>query len=136
MTNEEKFIKACVDNLDTDVSPDDIAKDEVGCAESVSNLIRKVFPDFPIILSTKDLDMKLFMDKRFRRVDLPNRGRIVISPRTAKIFGHVGVWVTNEKIASNDSRTGKFVSNYDWQSWIEEFKYKRGLKIYIYEIID
>lgn len=135
MTNEDKFLKACLDGLDSDVSPDDLAKDEVGCAESISNLIKKVFPDFPIVLSTKDLDTKLFMDKRFKRAEIPNKGRIIISPRTPTKFGHVGVFITNERIASNDSRTGKFMGNYDWNSWINEFKYKRGLKIYLYDIL-
>lgn len=134
MSNEEKFIKVCLEALDTDPSTPDTVDDEVGCADTVSHLLKKVFPDFPILVSTKDLDHKMFMDKRFKRMEIPNRGRIVISPRTNTKYGHVGVFITNERIASNDSRTGLFQGNYTWESWIEEFKFKRKLKIYIYEL--
>lgn len=136
MTNEEKFIKVCQEALDTDPSTPDGVKDEVACAETMSILLKKVFPDFPTIVSTKDLDAKMFLDKRFKRMDLPNKGRIIISPRTDKKFGHVGMFLTNDRIASNDSRTGLFQGNYTWDSWVEEFKYKRGLRIFIYELQD
>jgi hypothetical protein len=134
MTNEEKLLKLAIASLDTDVSPDDLANDELGCAESLSTLIRKVLPDFPILLSTKDLDMKLFIDKRFKRVNLPNKGRIIISPRTPAKPGHCGLWITNDRIASNNSYNGLFQGNYTWESWVEEFIYKRKLHIYIYEL--
>jgi len=105
-TNQEKFLKVCLDALDTDPSTPDNIKDELGCTDTLSALIKRVFPDFPTILSTKDLDMKLFMDKRFRRELEPGLGRIIISPRTPNQTGHCGVWITNERIASNDSKTG------------------------------
>ncbi len=133
-TNEDKLIKYALEALDTDASPEDIAPDILGCAESVSNIIKKVLPDFPILTSTKDLDMKMFTDKRFKRCEIPNRGRIIVSPRTRAKTGHTGIWITNETIASSDSRTGKWQGNYSYNSWIEAFKYKKGLHIYIYEI--
>lgn len=135
MTNEEKFLKVCLDALDTDPTPKDEISDDVACAHTLSTLIKKVYPDFPILSSTKDLDAKLFLDKRFKRMDLPNKGRIIISPRTSAKYGHCGVWITNERIASNNSSNGLFQGNYTWESWIKEFKDKRGLKIYIYELI-
>ncbi len=134
-TNEEKLILYALDALDTDASPEDIAPDILGCAESVSNIIKKVLPDFPILTSTKDLDMKMFTDKRFKRCEIPNRGRIIVSPRTRAKNGHVSIQVDYENLASSDSRTGLFQKNYTWQKWIEEFKYKRGLNIYIYELL-
>src|SRR3990167_6476550 len=66
-TNNEKFLKICLDALDTDPSTPDGVKDEVGCAETLSVLIKKIFPDFPILVSTKDLDWNLFSDKRFEK---------------------------------------------------------------------
>lgn len=133
-TNMEKFIKVCLDALDTDPSTPDVVNDEVGCADTVSHLIKKIFPDFPILVSTKDLDWKLFQDKRFERTTEPERGAIVISPRTNTVYGHAGVFITNERIASNNSKTGLFQGNYDWNSWIKTFKEGRGLKIYVYKI--
>lgn len=138
MTNEEKFLKVCMDALDTDVTPKDNVPDYIACAETMSTLIKKILPDFPILASTKDLDHKMFMDKRFKRCDLPCRGRIIVSPRTKKTNGHIGIFLTNDlKIASNNSYNGKFDGqSYTWDEWIKEFKYKRKLRIYIYEIQD
>ena len=133
-TNNEKFLKICLDALDTDPSTPDGVKDEVGCAETLSVLIKKIFPDFPILVSTKDLDWKLFSDKRFERITIPEMGCIIISPRTNTIYGHTGMFITSERIASNDSKTGLFKGNYSWNSWIKEMKDRRGLKIYLYRI--
>lgn len=135
-TMQDKFLKLCLEALDTDVSPDDLVNDEFGCAESLSTLIKRICPDFPVIFSTKDLDWKLFIDKRFKRVDVPERGCVVISPRTNSVYGHCGVFITNERIASNNSKNGLFQGNYSWDDWIKEFKTKRGLRIYIYKLLD
>ncbi len=135
---KDKFLKVCLDALDTDPSTLDSVKDELGCADTVSHLIKKLLPDFPIIVSTKDLDMKLFMDKRFRRETEPAKGRIIISPRNNTQYGHTGVWITEERIASNNSfgiNKGKFNGNYTYAEWIKEFKEKRGLRIYIYSLV-
>jgi len=135
-TNEEKFIKVCLNALDTDPTPRDEISDDVACAQVVCTLLKKVFPDFPILPSTRDLDNKLASDKRFKSRDLPNKGRIIISPRTPKKNGHVGVYITNERIASNGSLDGIFRGNYDDESWRNEMEYKRNLKTRIYEIVD
>lgn len=136
-TNKEKFIDVCIEALDTDPSTPDTVKDEVGCADTVSFLIRKVFPDFKILVSTKDLDAKLLLDKRFERVLEPQKGDIIISPRTNTTFGHTGVFITSERIASNNSfgaKKGIFNGNYTWDEWVKEFKNKRGLRVYLYRI--
>ena len=134
LTNEEKFVKLCIEGLGTDVSPDDIVKDEVGCAESISNLIKKIFPDFPILVSTRDLHNRLSLDSRFQATLDRGKGRIVVSPRTTNTFGHTGVFMDDDSIASNDSNSGKFVINYTWNSWIREFRDRRKLRIFIYKI--
>ena len=135
-TNMEKFLKICLDALDTDPSTPDVVKDELGCANTLSVLIKKLYPDFPIIVSTKDLDWKLWQDKRFKRITEPEIGAIIISPRTNTQYGHCGVWITSEKIASNNSRTGLWQGNYSWSSWIQEFKINRKLPIYIYQLAE
>lgn len=134
-TNTEKLIKVSLDALDTDVTPKDEVADEVACAQVLSTLLKKVFPDFPILDSTKSLDMKLFSDKRFKRITQPKRGAIVVSPRTATVNGHCGVFITEERIGNNNSKTGLFMGSYSWQSWIKEFKERRKLSIYLYELI-
>ena len=133
-TMDEKFLKVCLNALDTDPSTPDGVKDELGCADTLSHLIKKVFPDFPILFSTKDLDFKLFTDKRFERITEPQKGAIIVSPRTPTQTGHCGVFITGDRIASNNSKTGLFQGNYLWSSWITEFKEKKGLKIYLYKL--
>ena len=56
---QERFLKICLDALDTEITPQDNVPDYVACAEVISTLIKKVIPDFPIISSTKDLDASL-----------------------------------------------------------------------------
>lgn len=122
-------------SLNTDPTPDDLTPDDVACAESLSTLIKKIYYDFPVLQSTADLDRKLFLDKRFQRVSKPAPGVIIVSPRTAHTLGHTGVFTTDNIIASNASKTGLFVENYEWNEWIREMKGKRGLRIYLYAIV-
>lgn len=134
-TNNEKLIRIAQDALDTEVTPKDETPDYVACAEVVSTLIKKVFPDFPVISSTAELFQKLKADKRFKATLTPIMGCIVVSPRTASTYGHTGIFITNERIASNESKTGIFRGNYSWSSWIAEFVHKRNLHTYLFEII-
>jgi len=138
-TNMEKFLKICLDALDTDVTPKDLVSDEFSCAEVVSTLIQKLLPDFRTYASTQDLDAKLFLDKRFKRLNVPERGCIWVSPRTKSTFGHSGVQISNEIIASNNSFgvfKGKFTGNYNAETWKKEFEIKRGLKTYYYKLAE
>jgi hypothetical protein len=142
-SNEDRLIEYAQSYLDEDVSQKklgkDPVKDEFACAESLSLILDDVI-SFPKIDSTLLLDAKLFMDKKnFARITEPKRGAIVISPRpsdTSPIYGHCGIFITSEKIASNDSKTGKFIGNYTYQEWIKEMKEKRGLRIYLYELLN
>lgn len=136
---KDKFIKIVLDALDTEITPQDNVPDEVACAEVVSTLIQKVFPDFPILPSTYELFSKLKLDKRFKATLTPERGCIVVSPRTASVYGHAGVFITDERIASNNSAgplKGQFTGNFTWDTWIKEFIHKRGLRTFIFDIIE
>lgn len=134
MSNKEKFYQICVEALDTDPTPLDKINDEVACAETLSFLIQKIHPDFPILPSTRDLDTKLFIDKRFKRTLTPKRGDIIMMPRTKTTSGHCGIFLTEEKIASNTSKDGIWRGNYDVESW-KVMETKRGLKTYYYELL-
>jgi hypothetical protein len=138
-TNQEKLLKITLTALDTDVTPKDETPDGVACAEVVSTLIKKILPDFPITPSTKNLDMKLYSDKRFVKITTPEMGSVVVSPRKGTVYGHCGIFITSEKIASNNSfgvNKGKLTGNYSFQEWIEEFKDRRNLRIYLYKLLD
>jgi hypothetical protein len=137
-TMSDKLLKTAHSFLDKDVSEEilkkDIVPDEVACAETVSLLIKQIYKDFPILPSTRDLYNFFEKDKRFKP-SVAGIGKIIISPRTPSTYGHVGIFITETRIASNDSRTGKFIGNYTMESWKKEFEAKRGLITRVYELL-
>lgn len=135
-TNSEKFLKICLNALDTDVSPANQAPQELSCAEGLSSLIKKVFPDFPVVLSTIELFDKLKADKRLKATLNIGRAKIIISPRVGSTPGHCGAWISETRIASNNSKNGLWQGTYDFDSWIATFGSKgRGLHTYIFELV-
>jgi hypothetical protein len=122
-----------------DASPDDLASDELGCAESVTNVIKKVLPDFPIITGTWTLYDRLRKDTRFKKVTTPQVGDIIISPTgsvaKATFPGHVGVVGMGHTIMSNSSATGIFESNYTFESWRARYRNIGGYPIYYFRLI-
>lgn len=120
--------------LGKDASPENKADKNVACVESVITIIRGLYPDFPKTLSTIELDYYLTNSPHFRYVNTPRDGAIIISPRRAE-YGHVGICMTTDIIASNDSRSGLFELNYSLGEWIKEMRNNRGLKIFFYEPI-
>lgn len=123
--------------IGVDASPDDLVDDDVGCAESVSNIIRQKFPDFPIIPGTWTLWDRLENDSRFTRVDNPKPGDIIISPtgtvRNAPFVGHVGIMLDEERIMSSTSATGLWEQNYSIDSWVSRWA-AAGYPIYLYRL--
>ena len=135
ISSTERLIAAVKESIGKDASPENKASKEVGCAESISNLLHSVFPEFPAgVVSTANLFLKLRQSPLFKGVLEPKAGGIVISPRTETINGHVGCFITDTEIVSNDSATGLMKQNYRWNEWIEEFKNKRGLRIYLFQL--
>lgn len=132
-TNKEKLVEIAKQSLGKDISPRNLAPQELSCAEGVSELIKKIHPDFPILVSTKELADQLKKDTRFEATLTPSVGCIVISPRTQTKNGHTGIFTKEDTIASNSSKNGKFEENYTWNSWIKAFRDKKGLRIYLYE---
>ena len=130
--------QVALESLNRDISPSDRANDTVGCAESVSEVIRKVLPDFPIILGTYTLNEKLKKDPRFKAVTIPMPGDIIICPTGTgndKFPGHVGIVLAGGKIASNTSANGKFEQNYTLETWANRWKTAGGFPIYYYSLI-
>lgn len=111
---------ACL-NLKTDVSPNDIAPDEYGCAETVSDLLKMAGFDIGLYLSTYQLYYALKSNSGFIRVDTPLYGDIIISPtgfgNGMLPNGHVGICGKDDKIMSNNSFTGLFEENYTQDAW-------------------
>lgn len=131
----EKILQAARDALGTDASPMNLAPQELSCAEAVSNIVKRVYPSFMMTVSTIELDRFLTNSPYFKSTKIPKPGSIINSPRIGGNPGHCGIFLTTNRIASNDSKTGKFKDNYSFDSWAREMRDRRGLKIFIYEPI-
>lgn len=127
-----QLVNAITDSLGKSFTKD--APAEKGCAETVCKITQKVYPNFPTILHTADLNNYLSKDQRFKATTVSGPGKIIISPTKIE-SGHVGFFLPNGRIASNNSETGIFEDNYSLQNWVESFRTKKGLSIYYYEIV-
>ncbi|MCG8668622.1 MAG: hypothetical protein MI867_04345, partial [Pseudomonadales bacterium] len=89
----QRLYEAAVASLGTDASPNDAAPDELGCADTVSNIIKRVVPSFPVITGTWTLWDRFEKDDRFERIAAIERGAIIICATVpGKPFpGHVGI---------------------------------------------
>lgn len=130
--------------LGKDASPNDVVPDEVGCAESVSDILIQAFPklDIPLIVSTNHLYNYLESSRSFIRIDQPLRGDIIISPTgySSKYpaplpNGHVGIFSDNNQIMSNNSDTGLFDIHYTLDSWNARYRDIGGYPVIYYRIV-
>lgn len=106
------------------------APNEVGCAESLSRVLKTIYPDFPIILSTAELNAYLKTSPHFRATLYPQVGCVTVFPTTGASVGHCGVWGKNH-VMSNDSRTGLWSPNYTHAGWTAAAD-QRGLPVFHY----
>lgn len=131
---EQLYLKAKA-TIGRDASPSDLVHDDLGCAESVTNIIDKVI-EFPIITGTWTLWDTLQKDPRFARVSEANgRGTIVLSPTgtgNGKIRGHVGIMGDGKAIMSADSRDGVWRENYTVEAWSARYRQLGGFPVYFY----
>lgn len=131
-------------HLGQDASPNDLAPDELGCAESVNEIYKKVFGDYFYKgnqLSTYWMYKALKEDSRFVRVATPQAGTIVISPTNAIQTGHVGIFGENNIIMSNNSFKdsngviGIWDENYTKDSWTRYFEGRKKLPVYYFDLV-
>lgn len=118
-------------SLGLDASPSDVAPDEVGCAETVCDIVidalgQKAGISFTV--STNLLYKQLKASTKWTQVDQPLEGDIVISPsgygNGNLSNGHTGIvgQIDNSShdmslIMSNSSATGTFEQNYTLGAW-------------------
>ncbi len=123
--------------LGRDASPLDIVNDDLGCAESVSQLIRKVVP-FPIITGTWTLNDKLSKDPRFSSAhENISKGTIIICATgtgNGKIRGHVGILANGWNIMAANSRNGIWSQYYTLTTWKERWVHLGGFAIHYYTL--
>lgn len=135
LANRREFLyhvaKGC---LGIDASPNDIAPDEYGCAETVNAIYFKAFGDYiGGNISTYRMYEALTKSPFFIRVDQPDRGDIIISPtgygNGNLTNGHVGIMASSTDIMSNDSYTGKFEKNFTLKSWRDRYSKVGGYPV-------
>jgi peptidoglycan hydrolase-like protein with peptidoglycan-binding domain len=122
--NRQKIYKTALSLIGKDASPNDLAPDEVGCADSVCSVLQKALGNEMGILytvSTAQLYRELLASKEYMLVQVPKEGDILVSPTGLGngnlSNGHTGIWGEGGKIMSNSSATGTFEQNFDDQHW-------------------
>lgn len=115
----------CESKLGTDVSPRDNAPDELACAESATTLMRQLYPETPIEVSTAKLYQYLISPtSNWIQTDKPQRNAIIISPTgygKKGTHGHVGICLDDKRIASNKSATGTLETHLNVDYWNEYY---------------
>jgi hypothetical protein len=122
-------------SLGIDISPLDVISDDLGCAESVSWVLKKAI-GFPLITGTWSLLEYLKKDNRFEQITESETGCIIISATgtgNGKIRGHVGI-VGENKIMSSDSLDGIWKENYTSLTWKERYGQQGGMPIYLFRL--
>lgn len=136
----EALLQSALLQIGVDASPNDVAPDELGCAETINDIHMVAFGD-PIggTVSTGLLYEALKVRKDFIKLDVPESGCIIISPTgqgNGKIKnGHTGIIDNNLNIMSNDSASGNFKQNYTIQTWRNRWEKIGGYPILFYKKI-
>lgn len=137
---QTQLLKVAKTFLGKDASPSDLAPDELGCAESVSDVLRAAFPElkFPTLLSTLTLYNYLRVSPSFAQVSAPQSGDIILSVTgtgTGTISnGHTGI-IGLYGILSNDSRTGTWEENWTMDSWRRYYEDKGGFPTHFFTCV-
>lgn len=121
--------------LGKDASPNDVAPDEYGCAETVNDIYKDAFGQpicLPGILTTQLYYEMLRNPIDFKSVITPEPGDIIISPtglgNGALKNGHVGI-VGIYGILSNNSNTGNLSEDYTLEKWNARYKEVGGFPV-------
>lgn len=141
LSARERLHNRAVGCLGTDASPNDVAPDELGCAETVNAIHKREF-GFEIGggLSTALMYKALEVSPYFQRVDQPDKGDIALSPTGMGNGnlpnGHVGIVGDGvgegRVIMSNDSFKGTFEANYTIKKWKDRYMVKGGYPLLFY----
>lgn len=141
--DREKIYSTAVSFLGKDASPNDLANDEYGCADSVCGVLFKAlgYPGFEWTVSTTTLYTSLINSPDWMEVDASHvkRGDVIVSPTgmssivgTPISNGHTGVVGDNSTIMSNNSYKGVFESNYTFKTWEDRYVKKGGYKMHFF----
>ena len=109
----------------------------LGCAWAVNEVVRQAL-GHPIggELSTVGIHDALIAGKgKAIPRESATPGTIIIAPTQGDNHGHVGIVAQNQLIYSNQSATGLFVQNYNFETWDARYKVKKGLEVLFYDVV-
>ena len=135
-----KFYDTAYKCLGKDASPKDQVPDEVACVETINEIYKMAFGEYigtgPAFSSTKALYELMLHDARFKKVDSPSKGDIIISPTGYGNFthGHAGI-VGKTHIMSNSSVTGTWEANYTHDSWKKHYAQQGGFPVFYFRLV-
>ncbi len=111
----------------------------LGCAESVSFILKKCGYDIPYKGIPGTYTLYEWLQKNFTEIPQAEKGCIVISPTTVEV-GHVGVvgaynymYKDDYAVMSNNSDNGIYDTDWRLKNWKEYYGFKRGLKVLFFK---
>lgn len=133
-----KIYQTALSCIGIDASPNDLASDEFGCAESVSDVIIKAGFPMPVFLSTRELYG--YLDRNWLQVLSPLAGDVIISPTgyggsNGITNGHTGIVGFGGAVMSNSSATGTFEKNYTLDTWKYRYQTKGNYPVLFFRKI-
>jgi hypothetical protein len=143
-SNRLRIYKVALDSIGIDASPNDAAPDELGCADTVWNIIQKACgAKMPITISTNLMYRRFKESPFYIKIDVPMEGDIIMSPTGfGNGFlpnGHVGIVgrvdnndFNNTLVMSNSSSTGKFMQNFTIGSWKKRYIEMGGYPVWYF----
>ena len=134
-TPEQIVVEAARSALNRDVTPGDEVPDGVACVAQLVAVLSKTENALPKSLTyTPYLLDVLKSHKKWKATLTPKAGCIIISPTVGETNkGHCGIFLTETRIASNDSQSGLWRDNYSFDSWVRYFKTGKSMHVYIFE---
>lgn len=133
----EKIYQEALLWIGKDASPQDVVNDEVGCVESVANIVRRVMP-LPQMYGTAALLAYLNKSKQWQATLDPKPGNLIVAATgtgNGSIPGHCGIHAGNNLIMSNTSADGIWRQNYTIETWVRRYRQNGGMRVHYFEAI-
>ncbi len=142
LMQKETLLDVCEKYLGKDASPKNQAKSELACAETVSFLLRQVYPEVPEILGTWVLyDYLKKSTNNFIQLKGPEAGCVAVAPTGTGKKGTIGhTWIVFEDgtWGSNNSfgiYKGLFTKNYTYETAKKRYVDTQGMEIFFFKHI-
>lgn len=136
---KKTILELATEKLNIDFT-DNSVDNEYSCSYAVTTILKENDPTFPIVVNTGQLDKILASNPKWERIYEPEAGCVIVSPtgegkNPDMPNGHTGIFLDEDRIASNDSATGLWKNNYDRISWRTRYHYRGKYPVRLYRKI-